>query len=88
MISRAAAALGHGSLAVWFAVRADSAAASQDGPEWLSAPTAEGVARAYTAAGDPVRRDIWIERASRLVAAIADEEDRDLIASQLSSVPR
>jgi hypothetical protein len=88
MISQAAAALGDGHLAVWFAVRADGAASTGDVPDWLTASTAEGVARAYKAIDDPVRRDVWIEKAARLVVAIADDEDRALIASQLATVPR
>jgi hypothetical protein len=88
MISRAAAALGEGHLAVWFAVRADTATSSHDVPDWLIASTAEGIARAYGAAGDALRRDLWIEKADKLIAAIADDEDRDLIASQLATVPR
>ncbi|MDE3064431.1 MAG: hypothetical protein KGJ36_02035 [Acidobacteriota bacterium] len=88
MVSRAAAAAGLGQLAVWFATRADAATDGADVPDWLRASTAEGVARAYGASGDPERRDRWIARAEALVAAIADEGDRELIAGQLASVPR
>jgi hypothetical protein len=88
MISRAAAAANQGQLAMWFAIRADAAADVEDMPGWLRASTAEGVARAYSAAGDEHRRDLWIEKAQRLVDAIVDAEDRELIANQLASVPR
>ncbi len=88
MISRAAAATGQGQLAVWFATRADGAAQVTQVPDWLAASTAEGVARAYAANGDGHRRDLWIEKSQKLVAVIADAEDRELIASQLASVPR
>jgi hypothetical protein len=88
MISRVLAALGEGSLAVRFAARADAAGDGADIPDWLRASTAEGLARAYAAAGDRAARDAWCATAERLVAAIADDEDRELIASQLASVPR
>jgi hypothetical protein len=88
MISRAAATVAQGHLAVWFAVRADSAAHDADVPDWLRASTAEGVARAYGAFGDAPRRDLWIIKAQGLVDAIVDERERELIASQLASVPR
>lgn len=87
MVSRAAAATGQGPLAVRFALCADGAAQGADVPDWLLASTAEGVARAY-GAEDPERRDRWIATAETLVAAIADDADRDLIARQLASVPR
>ena len=88
MVSRAAADIGEGSLALTFALRASSAAQEFDAPDWLVASVAEGVARAYGALGDDRARDEWLVNAERLVAAIADDEDRDLIASQLASVPR
>jgi len=88
MVSRAAAATGQGQLAVWFAVRADAATDEADVADWLRASTAEGVARAYGASGDAARRDLWIRKAQALVDVIADAEDRELIASQLASVPR
>jgi hypothetical protein len=88
MISRVAAALGEGRLAVRFAARADAAAADDATPDWLRASTAEGLARAYAAQGDAAQRDAWRATAERLVAAIGDEEDRGIIAGQLATVPR
>jgi hypothetical protein len=88
MISRAAAAVGQGQLAVWFATRADGATHVTPVPDWLQASTAEGVARAYAASGDESRRNLWIEKSQTLIDAIADAEDRELIASQLASIPR
>jgi hypothetical protein len=49
---------------------------------------AEGMARAHAAAGDAGECTRWLERAQDLVALIADEEDRALIAGQLSGVKR
>jgi hypothetical protein len=87
MVARAAAAVGDGPLSVRFAVRADAATKDTDVDDWLRASTAEGVARAYAALGDATNRDLWAETSARLVEAIADDEDRALIADQLASVP-
>jgi hypothetical protein len=59
-----------------------------DAPDWLVASAAEGVARAYAALGVEQERDEWFNSAESLVAAIVDDEDRELIASQLATVPR
>jgi len=87
MVSRAAASQNLGSLAVLYAQRAYEAATTSSVADWLLASTAEGLARAYAASGDQVRRDEWCDIAATLVEAIADPEDRDLIATQLASVP-
>jgi hypothetical protein len=88
MISRVAAALGEGGLAISYALRATTRAQASDTDDWLVASSAEGLARAYAAAGEQERRDEWCATAQRLVNEIADDEDRELIASQLASVPR
>jgi hypothetical protein len=88
MIARAAAAIGEGHLALTYAKLADDAAQGPDVEDWLVASTAEGVARAYAASGDIESRDEWCEKSERLVARIEDIESRELIASQLASVPR
>ena len=46
------------------------------------------MARAYAAAADSGECTRWLERAAELVALIADEEDRALIAGQLAGVRR
>ena len=88
MVSRSAAAIGEGSLSLTFALRANDAVQEFDAPDWLVASAAEGLARAYAALGSEQNRDAWIHSAENLVEAIADQEDRALIASQLASVPR
>ena len=50
------------------------------------ASVAEGLARAFDAVGNGARRDEWIERAQSLVAAIAEDEDRKIIADQLADL--
>jgi len=88
MVARAASTAGYGDLAVFFAKRANELAQSFDSPDWLRASVAEGLARAYDAAGDLDTREQWRERASELVGLIRDDEDRQLISDQLASVPR
>jgi hypothetical protein len=85
MVSRAAAATGYGQLSVDFAQRAVDAATEQF-PDWLVASCAEGLARAYRALGESATEQEWTQRAQKLVAAIADVEDRELIASQLAQL--
>lgn len=88
MVSRAAAATGHGDLAVHYARLAYDRAQTPSTPDWLQASVAEGVARAYAAMGDTTQRDHWFAVAKELVEKITDREDRELIDCQLSSVPR
>ena len=88
MISRAVSAADFGDLAVLFARRAFEAANGAAVDDWLSASVAEGLARAYAAAGDETLREQWRETAKALVDAIGDDEDRDIIAGQLATVPR
>jgi len=87
MISRVAAAQGAGSMALAYAQRAHSAAQATGIDDWLVASCAEGLARAFAALGDRQRRDEWYASAETLIQAIADPEDRALIASQLGTVP-
>jgi len=86
MVARAAAAVGNGDLALLFAKRAHSAAQEGENPDWLVASTAEGVARAYATLGDVEEFNHWSALAARLVDAIADPEDQELIASQLADI--
>jgi hypothetical protein len=86
MVSRAAAAVGYGELALFFAKRAHDVAQESAIPDWLSASTAEGVARAYAVAGDTTEFNRWSALATRLIEVIADSEDRELIASQLAEI--
>jgi hypothetical protein len=87
MVSRAAAAIGEGSIAVDYARRAVDGARAPGTPDWLVASAAEGMARACDAAGDEAQREQWYRQAVELTAKIADAEDRELIEGQLSEVP-
>jgi hypothetical protein len=88
MISRAAADVGESHLALTFAQRAYDEAQRVAVPDWLHASVCEGLTRAYAANGDELRREEWFARTKQVVALIVDAEDRELIESQLASIPR
>ena len=88
MVSRAAAAVGEGSLALRFAQMACERVAAEETPDWMQASVAEGLARAYASQGLTELRDEMIAKAELLVAAIENEKEKELIASQLATVPR
>jgi hypothetical protein len=88
MISRAAAATGEGHLALRYAQLAYDATLANEVEDWLLASCAEGMARAHASIGDADSRDEWSATSERLVALIADDESRALIASQLATVPK
>ena len=86
-VSRAAAALRHGRLAVEYAERARTIADGCNGPDFLMASIYEGLARAYAAAGDVVTRDRWLAEARTSLAGITEEDDREVIEQQIADVP-
>ena len=88
MISKAAAAVSEGSLAVAFAPRTNTEVREPSIDDWFVASTAEGLARPYAAVGMLQLRDEWDAINEGLVRMIIDDEDRELIASRLSTVPR
>jgi len=86
MVARAAGDVGAGGLALLFARRANAVAEELEGPEWLSASTAEGVARASAQCGDVDEARRWMGIATERLERITDDEDRELIADQLRSL--
>jgi hypothetical protein len=92
MVSRVAAALvetsaGFAQLALDMAQQAFEGA-DDDTPDWLQASLAEGMARAAFAAKRADEGAKWLEEADRLLALIADEEDRAVIAEQVDELRR
>ncbi len=85
MISRAASLYGDHTLALDFIDRAWTAL-SPESPDWLRASIAEGQARAAILAGKHDLFTTWVARARELVAAIAQDDDRAVIAGQLSEI--
>ncbi|HVQ87699.1 MAG TPA: hypothetical protein VMT88_05905 [Actinomycetes bacterium] len=86
-VAHVAALLGHASLALDFATAAYERASTSDVPTWLVASTCEGLARAHAAADHDEEKDAWIARAHALLAEVDDAEDRELIESQIKSIP-
>jgi hypothetical protein len=87
MVSRAAAAVGEGGLAVAFALRALAGAAAGTYPAWLRASVQEGAARAYAAAGVAGRRAEHLALARAALEQEPDPENRQVIEDQLATVP-
>ena len=56
-------------------------------PQWLVASTQEGMARAHAVAGHEEERDRWAAEARSTLEDVDDTEDRELIESQLATVP-
>jgi peptidyl-tRNA hydrolase len=84
--SRAFAAAGNGHLAIQAAETSMQHLSNIESPaDWLIASVNEGLARAYVAANDS-RADEAIKKTAQLVANIADDEDREIIAGQFASI--
>lgn len=86
MVARCLAEVGDGPLSLRFA---NLAAAEQpaDAPAWMRASMLEGLARAHAACGDQRSRDEAVALARAALAEERDDEERELIASQLATVP-
>jgi hypothetical protein len=85
MVSRAACACGDGDLAVRFAHLAFERVQAGEHPTWLRASVFEGLARAYAAQSD--KRDEYVSMASLILDQEEDEDDQQIIADQLATVP-
>jgi hypothetical protein len=86
-VAHVASLLGDGPLALWFASAAMERAEDPDLPTWLRASMCEGMARAHAAAGDRVGYENFAARARKLLDEVDDAEDRELIESQLATIP-
>jgi hypothetical protein len=87
-ISHCASLLGLGVLAQLYAQRAYDTCEREAWGDWQRASILEGMARASAAAGDAAGHLKYYALAEEAVAAIAEDDDRALIASQLATVPR
>jgi hypothetical protein len=87
LVAHVASHLGHADLALDFASAAHARATTADVPLWLVASTQEGLARAHAVAGHDDERDQWAADARTTLAGVTDTEDRELIESQLATVP-
>ncbi|MDX6273267.1 MAG: MerR family transcriptional regulator, thiopeptide resistance regulator [Frankiales bacterium] len=87
-VAHALCRLGYGDLGAEFAKTALAEAEGWDeAPLWLRASCYEGMARACAANGDSDGRATWTARCTDALARLDDPEDRELISSQLASIP-
>jgi hypothetical protein len=86
-VAHAASLAGFADVALSFAQAAVDRVSSADVPTWLKASTHEGLARAHAAAGDRLGYEREAARARELLATVSEAGDRDLIESQLASIP-
>lgn len=87
-IAHVASLLGYGDLALSHATSALIRVRAAGLPDWLHASALEGLARAHAAAGNQAERDSYLKQAIEAVAAVANAEERQLISSQIATVPR
>lgn len=87
MIAHVASVLGFGALAERFASNALDTCRANGWTDWRLASMLEGMARASAAIGDDQGRDRFVAEARQVLETVDDKEDRELIASQLASIP-
>jgi hypothetical protein len=89
LVAHVASHLGYADVALDFAASAYESAVAADPPvpAWLLASTLEGLARAHDTAGHVSERDRCAAESRQLLAGVDDDEDRELIAGQLDSIP-
>ena len=80
------ALLGEGPLALSFARQALATVEAHGWTDFTLASAYEGVARAYAASGDEAGREEYAAKCREAMDALP-EEDRDVIAGQLATVP-
>lgn len=86
-IAHVASLLGLAPIAMRFARAALDRAVEQGFEGWLLASCHEGMARAHACGGNDTERDRHIRTASRLLDGVDDPGERNLVESQLESVP-
>jgi hypothetical protein len=86
-VAHAASQAGLADVALVFARAAVERAESSDLPTWLKASTHEGLARAHALAGDTASFTYEADLTRALLEKVSDPEDRELVASQLASIP-
>ena len=84
--SRVYAVLGRGEPALHHARRCLELAETGELEEWVSASACEAMARASRVAGNTAEFEDWRERARSAAAALADDEDREVIERDLATL--
>jgi hypothetical protein len=87
--ARVYALLGRGEPAVHHAERAVAivTAGGEGFEDWDAAAAAEAMARALAVAGDSAGSALWKGRAREALAAVAEDDDREVIETDLDSIP-
>ena len=86
-IGHVASLLGYADLALGRARRALERATQNGWTDWRLASCYEGMARAQATAGNLAERDRFVLAARAVLAGLDDPDDKELIASQLASIP-
>jgi hypothetical protein len=86
-VAHAASLAGFANVALGFAQAASERADSNDVPNWLRASTHEGLARAHAVAGERTGYEREAAVARALLETVPDRDDRELVESQLASIP-
>ena len=87
-IAHVSSLLGYGWMAQFYARRAFEICEREGFTDWQRASMLEGMARAAAAAGEPDEHARYYALATEAVAAIKEDGDREVIASQLATVPK
>jgi hypothetical protein len=89
LCARVYALLGRGEPAVHHAERAVAivTAGGEGFEDWDAAAVAEAMARALAVAGDGAGATLWKGRAREALAAVAEDDDREVIEADLDSIP-
>jgi hypothetical protein len=87
LIAHVASLQGFGELAHRYASIGLDLCRANGWTDWRLASMLEGMARASAAIGDDRARDRYAAEARRVLSTVDDKEDRELIASQLASIP-
>lgn len=86
-IARVYATLGHGESGLFHARRCVSYASRPGVDGWVLASAHEGLARAQAVSGDLESARASRDTALRLLASVADADDRDVVARDIDTLP-
>ena len=87
-VSRVYALLGRGGPALYHARRGLEICEANGTKDWDLAYAYESLARAAAIAGDADASAAWLARAEAATAEVEEEEDRELLLSDLATIPR
>ncbi|MFI5226112.1 MAG: helix-turn-helix domain-containing protein [Candidatus Limnocylindrales bacterium] len=87
LCSRVYAVLGRGEPALWHARRCLTINEEAGIADWDIAAAYEAMARASAVAGDLPAARSWADRARQACAAIAEDDDREVIVGDLATIP-